>query len=110
MSPSTSKPTTFEWEVASRFGLVPNFFSSAPDAPEMVERLWDFAKAAYLDTPIPALFKERLFVYSRDFARYATALCFSAWIRPLVRRPIGTFSDRRTGDQALKGSAPLATE
>jgi hypothetical protein len=24
--------------------------------------LWSFAKAAYLDNPIPALFKERLFV------------------------------------------------
>jgi hypothetical protein len=67
MSPSTSKPTTFEREVASRFGLVPNFFSSAPDAPEMVERLWDFATAAYLDNPIPALFKERLFVYLSRF-------------------------------------------
>jgi hypothetical protein len=30
----------------------------------------------------------------------AGQLCFSAWVRPLVRRPIGTFSDRRTGDQA----------
>jgi hypothetical protein len=49
--------------VFDRFGLVPNFFQSAPEAPEMVERLWDFAKAAYLDNPIPSLFKERLFVY-----------------------------------------------
>jgi Histidine kinase len=46
---------------------VPNFFSSAPDAPEMVERLWDFAKAAYLNNPMPALFKERLFVYLSRF-------------------------------------------
>jgi|SRR5579871_1159362 len=60
-------PTAFEREVASRFGLVPNFFSSAPDAPEMVERLWDFAKSAYLDNPIPPLFKERLFVYLSRF-------------------------------------------
>jgi len=47
--------------------LVPNFFSSAPDAPEIVERLWDFAKAAHLDNPIPSLFKERLFVYLSRF-------------------------------------------
>jgi hypothetical protein len=52
----------FEREVRSRFGLLPNFFASAPDAPELVERLWDFAKSAYLDNPIPSLFKERLFV------------------------------------------------
>ena len=72
MTPSTSKPTAFEREVAGRFGLVPNFFSSAPDAPEIVERLWDFAKSAYLDNPIPSLFKERLFVYLSRFceARY----------------------------------------
>jgi len=59
--------TAFEREVAGRFGLVPNFFTSAPDAPEMIERLWDFAKAAYLDNRIPPLFKERLFVYLSRF-------------------------------------------
>jgi hypothetical protein len=50
-----------------RFGLVPNFFVSAPDAPEIVEKLWDFAKSAYLDNPIPSLFKERLFVFLSRF-------------------------------------------
>jgi two-component sensor histidine kinase len=64
-----SGPTTFEREVAGRFGLVPNFFSSAPDAPELIERLWEFAKAGYLDNPIPALFKERLFVYLSRFCQ-----------------------------------------
>src|SRR5471030_577000 len=58
---------TFEREVAARFGLVPNFFRSAPDAPFVVRELWLFAKAAYLDTPIPTLFKERLFVYLSRF-------------------------------------------
>jgi two-component sensor histidine kinase len=57
----------FEREVAARFGLVPNFFRSAPDAPFVVHELWSFAKAAYLDTPIPTLFKERLFVYLSRF-------------------------------------------
>ncbi|MGC2076875.1 MAG: histidine kinase, partial [Xanthobacteraceae bacterium] len=33
----------------------------------MIERLWDFAKSAYLDNPIPSLFKERLFVYLSRF-------------------------------------------
>jgi hypothetical protein len=54
--PRTSNPQNiereeFEREVATRFGLVPNFFRSAPDARE----LWAFAKSAYLDTPIPTL-------------------------------------------------------
>ena len=63
----SNRPSAIQREVASRFGLVPNFFASAPDAPEIVERLWDFAKAAYLDNPIPSLFKERLFVYLSRF-------------------------------------------
>jgi two-component sensor histidine kinase len=57
----------FEQEVAARFGLVPNFFRSAPDAPFVIHELWIFAKAAYLDSPIPTLLKERLFVYLSRF-------------------------------------------
>lgn len=72
-----SKPvlTAFHTEVASRFGVVPNFFGSTPDAPEIVEKLWEFAKSAYLDNPIPSLFKERLFVYLSRFCevRYCIA-------------------------------------
>ena len=57
----------FHSDVTRRFGLIPNFFMSAPDAPEIVEKLWDFAKSAYLDNPIPSLFKERLFVFLSRF-------------------------------------------
>jgi two-component sensor histidine kinase len=67
MTSSSAKQIAFQHEVASRFGLVPNFFASAPDAPEIIERLWDFAKAGYIDNPIPSLFKERLFVYLSRF-------------------------------------------
>jgi hypothetical protein len=56
-------------EVSQRFGLIPNFFMSTPDAPEIVEKLWDFAKSAYLDNPMPALFKERLFVFLSRFCQ-----------------------------------------
>jgi hypothetical protein len=62
-----SKLSAFNRDVTKRFGLVPNFFVSAPDAPEIVEKLWDFAEAAYLDSPIPSLFKERLFVFVSRF-------------------------------------------
>jgi hypothetical protein len=64
-----SKLSAFHRDVTRRFGLVPNFFVSAPDAPEIVEKLWDFAKSAYLDNPIPSLFKELLFVFFRVSAR-----------------------------------------
>jgi signal transduction histidine kinase len=59
--------TAFEADVASRFGLLPNFFRSAQAAPELLEQLWGFAKAGYLDNPIPSVFKERLFVWLSRF-------------------------------------------
>jgi len=62
-----SEPSSFHEQVAKRFRLVPNFFVTAPDAPEIIERLWAFAAAAYLDNPIPTLFKERLFVFLSRF-------------------------------------------
>jgi hypothetical protein len=65
--PQDTSQEDFEGEVAARFGLVPNFFRSAPDAPLVIRELWLFAKSAYLDTPIPTLFKERLFVYLSRF-------------------------------------------
>jgi PAS domain S-box-containing protein len=60
-------PATFHDEVAERFGVLPNFFCSAEAAPGLIERLWDFAKSAYLDNPLPSIFKERLFVHLSRF-------------------------------------------
>ena len=59
--------TSFEQEVLSRFGLLPNFFCTAEDAPGLIQELWSFAKAAYLDNPLPSAFKERLFVHLSRF-------------------------------------------
>jgi len=50
LEPPPHQPS-FPEQVAKRFRLVPNFFVSAPDAPEIIERLWGFAAAAYLDNP-----------------------------------------------------------
>ena len=44
----------FEAEVADRFGILPNFFRSAKAAPELIQQLWGFAKAGYLDNPMPS--------------------------------------------------------
>jgi hypothetical protein len=67
-----SDSSSFHRQVEARFGLLPNFFMTARDAPEIVEKLWDFASSAYLDNPMPSLFKERLFVFLSRFcqARY----------------------------------------
>jgi len=37
------------------------------DNPGLIDELWAFAKSAYLDSPLPSLFKERLFVYLSRF-------------------------------------------
>jgi hypothetical protein len=57
----------FEREVRGCFGVLPNFFCSASAAPGLIEELWAFAKSAYIDSPLPSLFKERLFVHLSRF-------------------------------------------
>jgi signal transduction histidine kinase len=57
----------FSAEVRSRFGVLPNFFCTAASAPGLIQHLWGFAKAGYLDNPLPSLFKERLFVHLSRF-------------------------------------------
>jgi signal transduction histidine kinase len=63
----TEQSNDFHTEVAQRFGILPNFFRSAQAAPELIQQLWGFAKAGYLDNPMPAVFKERLFVWLSRF-------------------------------------------
>lgn len=57
----------FNETVLYRLGVLSEFFCSASAALELVEQLWVFATAAYLDNPLPSLFKERLFVYLSRF-------------------------------------------
>jgi PAS domain S-box-containing protein len=64
-----------ENRVEKRFGVLPNFFRLGPETPEITEKLWGFAEAAYLDNPLPSVFKERLFVHLSRFCavRYCIA-------------------------------------
>ncbi len=67
--------TPIENEIAKRFGILPNFFRLASSDPAIARNLWGFAQFAYLDNPLPSLFKERLFVYLSRFCdvRYCIA-------------------------------------
>jgi PAS domain S-box-containing protein len=69
------KASELEARVQRRFGVLPNFFRLAPENPEITANLWGFACFAYLDNPLPSLFKERLFVYLSRFCevRYCIA-------------------------------------
>ena len=76
--------------VEERFGVLPNFFLLAPEAPEITEKLWGgFAQAAYLDNPLPSVFKERLFIHLSRFC--AVRYCIARHVGFLVGlgRPAG---------------------
>src|SRR5256885_11662080 len=75
--------------VKERFGVLPNFFRLAPETPEITEKLWGFAQAAYLDNPLPSVFKERLFVHLSRFC--AVRYCIARHVGFLVGlgRPAG---------------------
>jgi PAS domain S-box-containing protein len=73
--PKSFLASELQGNVNERFGVLPNFFRLSPETPEITEKLWGFAQAAYLDNPLPAVFKERLFVYLSRFCvvRYCIA-------------------------------------
>lgn len=75
VEPETVSESDLSKGVEERFGVLPNFFRLSPETPEITEKLWGFAQAAYLDSPLPSLFKERLFVYLSRFCpvRYCIA-------------------------------------
>jgi PAS domain S-box-containing protein len=78
-----------EAQVEQRFGVLPNFFRLAPETPEITEKLWGFAQVAYLDNPLPSVFKERLFVHLSRFC--AVRYCIARHVGFLVGlgRPAG---------------------
>src|ERR1700704_5355353 len=49
-STSSAAPALHK-RVNERFGVLPHFFQLSPETPEITEKLWGFAEAAYLDNP-----------------------------------------------------------
>jgi hypothetical protein len=90
----TDARAAFEREVSGRFGVLPNFFCSASAAPGLIEELWAFAKSAYIDNPLPSLFKEQLFVHLSRFCE----------IRYCIIRHVGFLigEGRPAGDPKVK--------
>lgn len=96
-NPSDHNRAAFQSEVEDRFGLLPNFFCTAKSAPGLIEELWGFAKSAYLDSPLPSLFKERLFVHLSRFCE----------VRYCIIRHVGFLLGH--GHAAGDRNAPTAT-
>jgi len=87
-------PPELEKRVAERFGVLPNFFRLALETPEITEKLWGFAQAAYLDNPLPSLFKERLFVHLSRFCAVRYCIARHAGFLVGLGRPAGDRSAR----------------
>ena len=75
--------------VEGRFGVLPNFFRLAPETPEITEKLWGFAEAAYLDNPLPSVFKERLFVHLSRFCEVRYCIARHVGLLVGLGRPAG---------------------
>lgn len=54
-------------EIESTLGFVPPFFEPALQTPQVLENLWQQTLAAYLNNPLPTLFKEKLSAYLSRF-------------------------------------------
>lgn len=71
-------------EINEKFGFVPPFFGPAEKTPQVLENLWQQTLSAYVNNPIPALFKEKLSAY---LSRYCVIpycmICHSCTLRPL---------------------------
>ncbi len=87
-SPSTAA-RELQRRVNERFGVLPNFFQLSPETPEITERLWGFAQAAYLDNPLPSVFKERLFVQLSRFCAVRYCIARHAGFLIGLGRPAG---------------------
>jgi two-component system, cell cycle sensor histidine kinase and response regulator CckA len=71
-------------KIEEKFGFFPPFFAPALETPEILENLWQQTLSAYVNNPLPALFKEKLFAYlSRYCAVPYCIICHSCALRPL---------------------------
>jgi PAS domain S-box-containing protein len=75
--------------IENRFGVLPKFFRLAPENLEVTANLWEFAQFAYLDNPLPSLFKERLFVYLSRFCKVRYCVARHAGFLVGLGRPSG---------------------
>jgi PAS domain-containing protein len=90
--------------VEKRFGVLPNFFRLAASDPKITENLWAFAQFAYLDNPLPSLFKERLFVYLSRFCEVRYCIARHVGFLVGLGNPAG---DSSCLPQSVEGILPL---
>ena len=74
MTSTSASKTAFQREVATRFGLVPNFFASAPMRPKSSKGCGPSPKPDTSTTQSPHSSRRGCSSTSRGSAKYATAL------------------------------------
>lgn len=72
--------------IERRLGVLPHLYLALSDPAERAA-LWAQAEAAYLDNPLPSIFKERLLAYLARFS--ATRRGLERHLASLMRRPAG---------------------
>ncbi len=98
------------------FGFVPPFFEPAVETPDVLDNLWHQTQTAYVDNPLPALFKEMLSAYLSRYCSVSYCLvCHSCTLRPLgmsgpdvlrlLQTPVLTDAEARASILALNGAA-----
>ena len=71
-------------EIVDKFGFFPPFFGPALQNPQVLENLWQHTLFAYVNNPLPALFKEKLFAYlSRYCAVPYCTICHTCSLHAL---------------------------
>lgn len=65
-------------EIQNQFGFFPSFFAPAESTVEVLERLWQETVTAYLQNPLPSLFKEQLFAYLSRYCSVPYCVVFHA--------------------------------
>lgn len=74
-------------QIKDRLGFIPPFFEPAASSPIVLENLWYQTRTAYLDNPIPDLFKEKLAALVSRYCLVPYCLmCHSTTLRPLGMR------------------------
>ena len=71
-------------KIIDRLGFFPSFLVSAIETPAILESLWEQTLSAYINNPLPELFKEKLFVFISGYCSNPYfVICHSCTLRSL---------------------------